>query len=293
MAFILQPVGNYYPTRNEKIVCGVMHITAGATDYNGPDTSAEGTLNWFKQKGSNVSIHGIVDSDTVQDCLPDEYTAWHAKGYNSCSIGLEIGTGQVDWRKAPQAWVDATIRNAAKWWAPRIVKWKIPLVKVGKAAVDAERRKGAAAKPVGFIGHGDLDPANRSDPGLVRGVDTFPWALFFTYAQQEVNALTGKTGADTGKVQAKPLTLDGSLGPLTVAAWQRYYGSTPDGVISDPSALISKVQDDLNRIYGITPALSSGRLDWLTEAALMRHYGAATRAGWVKALQAALNKAGK
>ena len=198
MAFILQSVGNYYPTRNEKIVCGVMHITAGATDYTAPDTSAEGTLAWFKQKGSNVSIHGIVDSDTVQDCLPDEYTAWHAKGYNSCSIGLEIGTGQVDWRKAPQAWVDATIRNAAKWWAPRIVKWKIPLVKVGKAAVDAERRKGAAAKPVGFIGHGDLDPANRTDPGLVRGVDTFPWALFFTYAQQEVNALTGKTGGKTG-----------------------------------------------------------------------------------------------
>ena len=198
MAYVLQATGNYYTTRNEKIVCGVMHITAGATDYNGPDTSAEGTLNWFKQKGSNVSIHGIVDSDTVQDCLPDEYTAWHAKGYNSCSIGLEIGTGQVDWRKAPQAWVDATIRNAAKWWAPRVVKWGIPLVKVGKAAVDAERRKGAAAKPVGFIGHGDLDPANRTDPGLVRGVDTFPWALFFTHAQQEVNALTGKTGGKTG-----------------------------------------------------------------------------------------------
>ena len=279
MAFILQPVGNYYPTRNEKIVCGVMHITAGATDYTAPDTSAEGTLNWFKQKGSNVSIHGIVDSDTVQDCLPDEYTAWHAKGYNSCSIGLEIGTGQVDWRKAPQSWVDATIRNAAKWWAPRVVKWGIPLVKVSKATVDAERRKGAAAKPVGFIGHGDLDPANRSDPGLVRGVDTFPWALFFTYAQQEVNALTGKTGADTGgkvstsfpvltkgstgdsvrKLQAWLLAMfpayakpagtngkpDGSFGAgmeRVVKEWQRRSGLTADGAFGPKSLEVARKQ---------------------------------------------------
>ena len=132
----------------------------------------------------------------------------------------------------------------------------------------------------GWVGHQHAPaPDNHGDPG-----DWFPAVLAL---------MAAKTGTDTGKVQAKPLALDGSLGPLTVAAWQRYYGSTPDGVISDPSALISKVQDDLNRIYGITPPLASGRLDWLTEAALMRHYGATTRAGWVKVLQGQLNKAGK
>ena len=285
----LASVGNYYRTRqNGPVIIGVMHITAGATDYVGADTSAEGTLNWFRDKASKVSIHGIVDSDTVADCLPSSATAWHAAGYNSRSVGLEIGTGQVDWRKAPEWWVAKTIKNAAEWWAPRVKETGLPLVKVTKAQVDAVYRNPKHTKPLGFIGHGDLDPGNRADPGLVRGVDTFPWARFFDALRAELGQ---KPPTVTPAKPAKwvPLDVDGILGKATITAWQQYYGGVADGKIDTPvSPLIQRVQADLNRVHGLN--LSSGQLDLPTEQALAWHYKTtATRAGWVKALQSALN----
>ena len=285
---------NYYTTRRfgAPIFC-VQHITAGLSDYIAPDMSADNTQNWGKNPASDVSWHDICDSDSAIPCLPGSYTAWHAANYNSRSIGQEIGTGSTDWSTKSPAWVEATLKNSAKLWAPHVKKYNIPLVKVTKAQVDAELAKGANAKPLGFIGHGDLDPRNRTDPGLYKGKDTFPWQRLFELIRIELGQKPPTVAPPTKNTAWTPLVVDGIFGKATITAWQRYNGTVQDGDVSpEYSSLIAKVQTDLNRVYGISPALSSAKLDWLTETVLMRHYGSLTRKGWVTELQKALNSWG-
>lgn len=171
---------------------------------------------------------------------------------NDTSIGVEAENDGVS-----GVWPAAQYASYVKGTAALAKAYKIPASRV--------------------LGHKEISTAGKIDP---YGID-------MTKARAAVQAGLD-TGAQVG-TGMKPLDVDGSLGPLTITAWQRYSGTTPDGVISDPSNLISAVQATLNRVYKIDPPLTSGRIDWLTEAALMRHYGATTRTGWVKVLQTQLN----
>lgn len=295
--YALAAANNYYPRRinGDPIIC-VQHITAGLTDYIAPDFSADNTQNWGRNPASNVSWHDICDSDSAIPCLPGTYTAWHAAGYNSRSIGQEIGTGGTDWGQKPEGWVEKVLRNSAKLWAPHVIKYKIPLRKVNKAQVDAELAKGRNAKPLGFIGHGDLDPRNRTDPGLFRGKDTFPWATLFAYIQDEIDRLTGKPKVED-KPQSKPSSkvsidsFDGLLGPNTIKAWQTHYANAGrlsrsgiDGEISTPSMLIREVQKDLKQ-YGYYGGAIDGLMGPQTWAGLRLRFGATTDKRAIQALQ--------
>lgn len=297
----LVSVGNFYPTRiNGPILIGINHITAGRTDWVLPDTSAEGTLNWFRMKQSKVSIHGIVDSDTRADCLATSATAWHAAKYNGRSIGLEIGTGQVDWRKAPDAWVEAAIDNATEWWVPRVKEARLPLVKVTKAQVDRVYRNPNHTEPLGFIGHGELDPGNRADPGLVREngkiIDTFPWSEFFSMLGAKMSTKV------TPPLKGRTLTradFDGVLGPNTIRGWQSWYvhykrlpASAVDGAIWRPSPLITEVQRDLIRLGLLPKGEDDGYLGDRTWAALVKHFRGTDRKSAVQGLQLQLWKGG-
>lgn len=310
--YALIEAGNYHKTRilnrnssqqTTPIFC-VQHITAGLSDYIAPDMSADNTQNWGKNPASNVSWHDICDSDSAITCLPGSYTAWHAAGYNSRSIGQEIGTGSTDWNaksRLYQAWVEAVLKNSAKLWAPHVIKYGIPLRKVTKAQVDAELAKGRNAKPLGFIGHGDLDPRNRTDPGLYKGKDTFPWERLFQLIAAEVARLQGKASVDTGAKDATKVTIDsfdGVLGPKTIRAWQTYYSlgkrypsDQIDGKISEPSLLIAEVQKDLARV-GLYKDKVDGMFGPNTKAALAKRFDVTGDKRMVQALQFDLWKRG-
>lgn len=183
------PHRHYYTTRNRSVLMAVQHITAGLSDFVDDDSSAESTVRYSASTATVASYHGIVDSDSVIDCLPDSYTAF-AQGvsghnFNSTALSLEIGLRDPDWLKPPKAWVDATIRNAARWWAPRVERYGIPLrVMTDRDEID---RLLAANKPVGFVEHHVLDPFNRADAGYIsRYITTFPWSLLFTYIRAEL-----------------------------------------------------------------------------------------------------------
>lgn len=193
---------NYRTARKIPIGFGVMHITAGLTDYTLPDASAEGTTNYGANITRDASWHVCVDSDSIIPSIRDEYVAWHAgvtghPGINDASLGMEIGTSQVDWRKAPATWVERTLRRAAVWWAPRVIKHSIPLRLVTLAQCDAYIDAAFAGKnpaAIGFISHATIAPSNRRDPGMVGNpptwIDTFPWAQFFQYVREETALLT-------------------------------------------------------------------------------------------------------
>lgn len=190
------PNQHFYKTRRKastnqqyEILMAVNHITAGIDDWNPPDTSAEATAQYGMTTTRKASWHGIVDSDSIIPCLPDTHTAW-AQGvsgyeFNRTGIALEIGARSPNWNAKPDWWVEDTIRNAAVWWAPRFIKYEMPVRYVtNRDEVAAMLRRGES---VGFTDHYILDPANRSDPGLYGGKNTFPRDMLMEYVNEEIS----------------------------------------------------------------------------------------------------------
>lgn len=182
---------HYYESRLRPLLACVMHITAGLEDLDTiADHSAENTANYAGTTDRDVSWHSGSDTDSWVSLLPATYTAWHVLSYNSPTYGHEISKRHTDWRVMPRDWIVKTLRIAAvgpdgKSGLKAIaLRYGIPLRKATRAELDRELANHAAGrpwKPVGFIGHTELQPRDRLDPGLVGSIDTFPWDEFFSY----------------------------------------------------------------------------------------------------------------
>ena len=167
---------HYYPSRRGTVLAIVVHVTAGLEDLDGNDGSAEATARYAATTTRPVSWHSGSDTDSAFDLLPADYTAFHCQGYNSRTYGHEISKRTADWRSMAPSWIDATLHQAARHLAVKARELGVPLRHATRQEVnDAIARNGP---PVGVVGHHQLDPARRFDPGLIGNVDTFPWASF-------------------------------------------------------------------------------------------------------------------
>lgn len=172
---------NFYTIRQRKLLGYVVHITAGLEDLDAiADQSAEGVVRYAQTTDRDVSWHVSTDSDSTVELLPPGYTAWHASNYNSSTYGHEISKRHSDWRtgSVPAVWVDRTLHQAARHAAQIADAYGIPARKAIRAELDRAIAQGAAGSPVGFVGHWELDPDRRDDPGRVGATDTFPWVRF-------------------------------------------------------------------------------------------------------------------
>lgn len=201
------PYGDhFYTSRRQPILAVVEHITAGLEDLGlvGADHSADNTARYAATTERKVSWHQGTDTDGTVTLLPDRYTAFHVAGYNSCTLGRELSKTHTDWTKVPRRWVDTTLAFAAVDDARWCRLHNIPVRKASRAELDAARSKyrttGQVA-PVGFIGHGELDPGRRTDPGFVRGKDTFPWNSYLQLVRYHLNPRT-KDDDDVSKTLA-------------------------------------------------------------------------------------------
>lgn len=157
---------NYYPSRNDAIRLIVLHTAERLPDYNPPDHGAEQLAKYASSTPRAVSWHASVDTDSIIYMLPDNYTGWHVRNYNSESLGIEMSTQAHRWWERP-SWDAQMIDNAAVVGAEWAKKYNIPIVKITKAQADMGLK--------GFIGHTDLDPTRRKDPG--KG---FSWATYLS-----------------------------------------------------------------------------------------------------------------
>jgi N-acetyl-anhydromuramyl-L-alanine amidase AmpD len=132
--------------------------------------AAEICARWFASPASRVSAHYCVDAGTVIQCVREEDIAWHARGGNATSIGVELagmaGQGSLDWE---DAYSDAVLARAAALVADVCGRHHVPLRRLGPPGLRAGRR--------GITGHADVSKAfGRSDhwdPG-----PGFPWSAF-------------------------------------------------------------------------------------------------------------------
>lgn len=174
---------HYYTSRRGKVKAGVVHITAGLEDLDArDDRSAEQTAAYAASTPRRVSWHSGSDTDSALDLLPSSYVAFHARGYNTHTIGHEISKAHTDWRTMPPTWVEETLQHAAGHLGPIGRRLGIPARHATRAELD--HAIATDGPPVGWIAHAVLDPGRRTDPGLVDPpgpapvVDTFPWSRF-------------------------------------------------------------------------------------------------------------------
>ena len=174
--------GNRQPT------CVVMHtaeaknLAAGISRKNAKQLAKDNTAEQVAKYGAStkrqVSWHATVDADSVIWCLPDEVKAWHSGALNSASLGVELACKANVWGRAntSQDWVGAILENAASVVGQWCLTHQIPAERIN--------REQAFRGVKGIIGHAEVDPSRRSDPGV-----KFPWRSFLNLVREHSEVL--------------------------------------------------------------------------------------------------------
>ena len=132
--------------------------------------AAQACATWFASPVSEVSAHYCVDAETTIQCVREEDIAWHARGGNTGSIGIELAgfAGQTA-REWADGYSRAVLVRAAGLTAEVCGRHAIPIRRLRAAGLVAGHR--------GITGHADVGTAFRKsdhwDPG-----PTFPWGRF-------------------------------------------------------------------------------------------------------------------
>jgi N-acetyl-anhydromuramyl-L-alanine amidase AmpD len=158
--------GQYYPTRSREIQGIVVHTAEGGK-------SAIGIAKYLSTTDRTASAHVVIDDKEIVDLVPDDFTAFHCRGSNSKSLGLEIAYFAHKWGEDPE-YEEACIALSASWCAEKAKLYGIPMERVTLEEWEAGKK--------GFISHAECDPTRRTDPG-----PNFDWDKFFAYMKGSVD----------------------------------------------------------------------------------------------------------
>ena len=173
--FVESPHVTRLPGRSIDVV--VMHTMEIAER---PDAAAI-CARWFQSTVSRVSAHYCVDAGTVIQTVREADVAWHARGGNTNSIGVELAgfarQTAADWA---DAYSTAVLERAAALVADVCRRRRIPVRWLDAGDLVAKRR--------GLTGHVEVSRAFRRsdhwDPG-----DGFPAVAFVDRVRAAQQAL--------------------------------------------------------------------------------------------------------
>jgi len=196
----------------------VIHFTSGA--------SARSSAEWFRSpENRSSSAHLVIDRDgTILQCVPFDTVAWHAGrsqwkdivGLNRRSIGIELAN-----------WGDLTRRGSA-WVAGNGMPIADPVIAVHKngnpdgsrAPIGWEPYPEAQMKSLGeaaralvatygiaeIVGHDDIAPTRKSDPGPAFAMERFRAAVLGSGRDSDGDPAQRVTPADGLNLRSGPGT---------------------------------------------------------------------------------------
>lgn len=226
----------YYATRKSAVKYIVIHTAENLPDQDGVDGGAEAIARYLATTDRDASAHEAVDTDSFVRLLPDDHTAWHAKGYNANGWGLEICTQAAKWSALKPEYREALYRQAAARARRAALELGVPPVRT------------SVGGPAGFLSHAEIDPTRRSDPG--KGFD---WDYFMGLVQLKqvgpVQVIPAKPSKPIGPTvsappaPARPLkatTKNGYARQWQAKMAQRGWKIAVDGVYGPDSAEVAK-----------------------------------------------------
>ncbi|QVM82927.1 N-acetylmuramoyl-L-alanine amidase [Novosphingobium decolorationis] len=179
----------------------VMHYTAGGSGY--------GSAAWLANPNAGASAHFVICREgTVIQCVSVDRRAWHAgksqwgelTNLNSYSIGIELANwgplrddGTTAAGKAVD-YIEAAHKNGG-----RVRKWEVyPPAQI--VAAEAVARAIAAYHPIDeIVGHDDIAPARKLDPGPAFDMTAFRKAV--------LGQVRGNAAPERGTVTASSLNV--------------------------------------------------------------------------------------
>ncbi|MGP4111455.1 peptidoglycan-binding protein [Streptomyces sp. 4N509B] len=211
---------NYTTGRSSAITAVVIHVTQG---------SYAGAISWMQNPSSDVSSHYVIRSSDgeVTQMVRERDTAWHARGGNAYSVGIE----HEGWVDEPSWFTDAMYRSSAALTRHLADRYDIP-----------KNRQH-------IVGHVEVPGNDHTDPGphwdwsyymqLVGGSnDPAPPQLNFTsYSTLREGSTGNQVRALQYLLNANGFnagTVDGDFGPTTegaVRSFQTNRGLGVDGVV--------------------------------------------------------------
>lgn len=164
----------------------IMHYTA--------DTSAASTISWFKDPASQVSAHLLIDTDgTITQFVPFNDVAWHAGdstwdglvSMNHYSIGIElVNAGRLG--KSGDNWIcfqnnqvipPSEVLMAQDKNETFVSAWQTyPQTQIN-TAIEAGKALISAYTIKDILGHEDVAPGRKVDPGPAFPMDSFRTAI--------------------------------------------------------------------------------------------------------------------
>ena len=238
--------------------------------------------NYLCRRNGNTSAHYVTSAGLVTQLVDESRAAWHAGSTpgNGSTIGIECRPEMSadDWATLVELCTDIEDRNGSMKYYKHS-DWKNTACpgkysdRIGELveAVNAEhdRRKTGAAKPT---------PAKPSKPSAPTGNLTVDgkWGKDTTrqlqaelstpvdgevsyqpvaYKDDNPGLLSGwdwtKHPRSSNVIEALQkklgVTPDGRIGPDTITALQRKLGTPADGRVSNPSTMVRKLQENLNK----------------------------------------------
>lgn len=184
----------------------VIHTAENKTDKQGADSGDQSVLSWIKQRPDYGSYHSLVDSDSTLILAENESEPFHCTQTNRWSIGLSAAVASADWPELytiPLGTFDRGHTIIDRMAAEAARRMKLLKAKYGiEVPIKHISRAEALARKPGFLGHGETDPARRTDPGKA-----FDWDFFLDRVNHHYNAASTAPAAPAANPQPKPLTL--------------------------------------------------------------------------------------
>jgi len=160
----------------------VIHCTESTERANG----AIGVARWFanpwdgrKKKWIQASAHIAIDDKNTVLCVPLEREAWHARGGNEGTIGIElVGSASQTREQWLDEYSDSVLHRAARVVAQLCIDYEIPLIMINEMNY--------FTTPKGITTHRVVTAANKIAGGHTDPGPNWPWDVFLGYCQIEV-----------------------------------------------------------------------------------------------------------